>query len=120
MAIALMFATQAAARPEPKAKFKVVSASGREALSFQEDGTTSTGTRCVGTTESQVTWRLTRRVVVYVFVFRYGGKPGTSLSTDRVGDGTTRYPSSARRPHRGQSTIRRRMAATGSRRTALL
>ena len=86
MAIALMFATQAAARPEPKAKFKVVSASGREALSFQEEGETSTGTRCVGATESQVTWRLTRPVIVYVFVFRYGGKPGTSLSADRVGE----------------------------------
>jgi hypothetical protein len=86
MAIALMFAPQAAAKPEPKAKFKIVSASGREALSFQEDGTTSTGTRCVGATESQVRWRLTRPVIVYVFVFRYGGKPGTSLSTDRVGE----------------------------------
>jgi hypothetical protein len=85
MAIALTFAPQAAARPEPKAKFKIVSASGRESLSFQEDGTTSSGTRCVGSTQSQVSWRMTRPIIVYVFVFRYGGRPGTSLSTDRVG-----------------------------------
>lgn len=86
MAIALTFATQAAARPEPKAKFKVVSASGRESLSFREEGGTTPRTRCVGTTESQVRWRMTRPLIVYVFVYRYGGKPGTSLSTDRVGE----------------------------------
>jgi hypothetical protein len=86
MAIALTFAPQAGARPEPKAKFKIVSASGREALSFHEDGTTSTGRRCVGTTESRVRWRMTRPIIVYVFVYRYGGRPGTSLSTDRVGE----------------------------------
>ena len=84
-AIVLILVPQAAARPEPKAKFKIVSASGREALSFQEDGTTDEGRRCAGATESEVRWRMTRPVVVYVFVFRYGGKPGTSLSTDRVG-----------------------------------
>jgi hypothetical protein len=86
MAIALALAPQAAASPEPKAKFRIVSASGREALSFQEDGTTSTGDRCVGATESQVRWRMTRPIVVYVFVYRYGGKPGTALSVDRVGE----------------------------------
>jgi hypothetical protein len=85
IAIALTSAPQAAARLEPKAKFKIVSASGREALSFQEDGTTSTGTRCVGSTESEVRWRMTKPLTVYVFVYRYGGRPGTSLSTDRVG-----------------------------------
>jgi hypothetical protein len=86
MAIALTFAPQAAAKLEPKAKFKIVSASGREALSFQEDGTTYDGERCVGSTESQVRWRMTRPLIVYVFVYRYGGKPGTSLSIDRVGE----------------------------------
>lgn len=85
MAIALTFAAQAAARPEPKAKFRIVSASGRESLSFHEDSETSSGKRCVGTTEAQVRWRMTRPLTVYVFVYRYGGKPGTSLSTDRVG-----------------------------------
>ena len=50
MAIALAFVPQAAARPEPKAKFKVVSASGREALSFQEEGTTRHGQRCLAIT----------------------------------------------------------------------
>jgi hypothetical protein len=86
MAIALTFAPQAAARPEPKAKFKIVSAGGLERLSFKEDGTTSNGTRCVGATVSQVRWRMTRPIVVYVFVYRYGGKPGTSLSVDRIGE----------------------------------
>ena len=101
MAIVLTFAPQATARPEPKAKFKIVSASGREALSFQEDGTTSTGTRCVGATESQVRWRMTRPLIVYVFVYRYSGRPGTSLSTDRIGE---RYDSV---PLIGEATVSR-------------
>jgi hypothetical protein len=101
MAIALMLASQAAARPQPKAKFRIVSASGREALSFQEDGTTSTGTRCVGSTESEVRWRMTKPLTVYVFVYRYGGRPGTSLSTDRVGE---RYDAV---PIVGQATMSR-------------
>ena len=101
MAIALIFAPQAAAGPKPKAKFKIVSASGREALSFQEDGTTSTGTRCVGSTESEVRWRMTRPLILYVFVYRYGGKPGTSLSTDRIGE---RYDAV---PIVGQATMSR-------------
>jgi hypothetical protein len=44
------------------------------------------GTRCVGSAESQVRWRMTRPMTLYVFVFRYGGRPGTSLSPDRVGE----------------------------------
>ena len=84
MAIALTFAAQAAATPEPKAKFRIVSASGREALSFHEESKGEVGGRCVGTTVSQVRWRMTRPLTVYVFLFRYGGKLGTNLSTDRV------------------------------------
>ena len=84
--VALAFVPPATAELQPKAKFRIVSASGREALSFQEEGTAS-GTaspRCVGTSTSEVRWRTTRPVIVYVYVFRYGRKPGTSLSADRV------------------------------------
>jgi hypothetical protein len=83
--VALAFVPSATAKLQPKAKFRIVSASGREGLSFQEEGTAS-GTaspRCVGTSTSEVRWRTTRPVTVYVYVFRYGGKPGTSLSADR-------------------------------------
>ena len=84
--VALAFVPPATAELQPKAKFRIVSASGREALSFQEEGTAS-GTaspRCVGTSTSEVRWRTTRPVIIYVYVFRYGRKPGTSLSVDRV------------------------------------
>jgi hypothetical protein len=95
MAVSLALAPQAVAAP--KAKFRVVSVRGREALSFQEDGTTSTGDPCVGTTTSEVRWRSTRPVIVYVFVYRYGKKLGTSLTTDRRGDryGVVRLPGKA-------------------------
>jgi hypothetical protein len=86
MAIALTFAPQAAARAEPKAKFRIVSVSGRETLSFQEETQTSDGKRCVGTTESRVSWRSTRPVTVYVFVRRAGTKVRTILSADRVAE----------------------------------
>ncbi|MET0614970.1 MAG: hypothetical protein ABW142_05955 [Thermoleophilaceae bacterium] len=84
--VALALVPPAAAELQPKAKFRLVSASGREALSFQEEGTASgtTSHRCVGTSTSEVRWHTTRPVTLYVYVFRYGGKPGTSLSTDRT------------------------------------
>src|SRR5213079_827289 len=86
LAIGLTFVPQAAAKLEPEAKFKVLSVSGREALSFQEDGETSTGDRCVGTTASEVSWRSTRPETVYVFVKRVSAfhRKATILSTDRV------------------------------------
>jgi|SRR6185503_1670657 len=86
MAIALIFVPQAAAKLEPKAKFRLVSASGRESITFQEEGTLSTyeEPRCVGSSTSEVRWHTTRPVILYVYVYRYGGKPGTSLSTDRT------------------------------------
>ena len=44
---------------------------------------------------------MTRPLIVYVFVYRYGGKPGTSLSTDRIGE---RYDAV---PLVGQATVSR-------------
>jgi hypothetical protein len=84
--MALAFAPQAAAKLEPKAKFKVLSASGREALSFQESGVTSLGDSCVGSSSSQFSWQTTRPKTVYVFVRRVSAFHGraTILSTDRV------------------------------------
>jgi hypothetical protein len=81
LAIALAFVPQAAGKVEPKAKFKVLSASGREALSFQEDGE-----GCVGATSSEVSWESTRPATVYVFVKRVSAFHGqaTILSTDRT------------------------------------
>lgn len=84
LSIAFAYAPQAAAEP-PEAKFKVVSASGRESLSFEEEGETSTGDRCVGTTANQVSWRATKPTTVYLFVKRVKGKVATILSADRVG-----------------------------------
>jgi hypothetical protein len=86
MAATLAFAPQAAAVGKLKAKFKVVSASGSESLSFHEDGVTSTDERCVGTTASKVSWRTTRPKTVYLFVRRAGGKVRLTLSADRVGE----------------------------------
>lgn len=90
MAAALTFAPQAAAAAKPKAKFKVVSAKGTETLSFREEGLTSTGERCVGTTTSKVSWRTTRAKTVYAFVRRGGGR--TTLSADRVSQGYEAVP----------------------------
>ena len=80
----LTLASPAAAVGELKAKFKIVSVSGSETLSFSEDNLTSTGKRCVGTTTSEVSWRATRPPTVYVFVRKSRGK--LELSTDRVGE----------------------------------
>jgi hypothetical protein len=92
MAAALTFAPQAAAVGKLKAKFKVVSASGSETLSFHEDGLTSPGERCVGTTTSKVSWRATRAATLYVFVRRVGGRLRTTLSADRVGEAYEAVP----------------------------
>src|SRR3954453_21907695 len=49
LAPALPLAARAAAKDEPKAKFKVVSATGRQTLSFHEDSKGDFG-NCVGST----------------------------------------------------------------------
>ncbi len=56
LASALSLVPQAAvaAKSDPVAKFKVLSVSGREALTFQEDGEASDGTRCSGTATSEM------------------------------------------------------------------
>src|SRR5215213_8281308 len=70
VAIGLALAPQAAARIAPKAKFRVVSASGVETLSFHEDdGDTSSSDGCVGAAESRVSWRMTRPRTVFVFLY---------------------------------------------------
>jgi hypothetical protein len=83
---ALAFAAQAGAKDEPKAKFKVVSATGRQTLSFHEDSKGDFG-NCVGSTASEVSWKTTQSRTVYVFV-KYSSafhRNTTILSTDRVG-----------------------------------
>jgi hypothetical protein len=108
LAIGLAFVPQAAAKLAPEAKFKVQSVSGREALSFQEDGQTSTGTRCVGTTSSEVTWRSTRPATVYVFVKRVSAfhRKATILSADRVGQSFESVPVA------GKATVARSVSYT--------
>jgi hypothetical protein len=87
IAAALAFAPQAAAAAKLKAKFKVVSASGRQTLSFHEESTEYTGERCVGTTTAEASWRTTPRKPIYVFVQGSGKRARINLSDDRVGQG---------------------------------
>jgi hypothetical protein len=84
LAIALAFVPQAAAKAGPKAKFKVVSASGGESLTFHEESQIA-GDGCIGTTSSEVSWAATRPKNLYVFV-RYVSayhRTATVLSTHR-------------------------------------
>jgi hypothetical protein len=86
VAATLAFAPQAAATGKLKAKFKVLSASGRLTQTFHEEGShiNSEGqtVRCVGTTTAEATWRTTKPMTAYVFVRR--GK-NIEISGDRVG-----------------------------------
>lgn len=83
MVATLAFAPQAAAVGKLKAKFKVVSASGRQSLSFHEESTDYMGRRCVGTTTAEASWRTTPPKTVYVFAGS-GRRARINLSDDRV------------------------------------
>jgi hypothetical protein len=91
IAATLAFAPQAAAVGKLKAKFKVVSASGRQTLSFHEEssylGSDGETKRCVGTTTAEASWRTTPPKTVYVFVSGSGKRARITLSDDRVGQG---------------------------------
>jgi hypothetical protein len=101
MAATLAFAPQAAAVGKLKAKFKVVSASGRQTLTFHEESMEYTGERCVGTTTAEASWRTTPPKTIYVFVGGSGKRARINLSDDRVGQAFD----SARLP--GKATVSR-------------
>jgi len=85
MAAMLAFAPQAVAvGGKLKAKFKVVSASGSQSVSFHEESSDSTGERCVGTTTAEFTWRTTPPKTIYVFVKGAGKRARPNISADRV------------------------------------
>jgi hypothetical protein len=93
-AIALAFAPQAAAKDGLEAKFKVVSASGSEALSFHEDDAFADGRSCSGSTSSKVSWESTRPRKLYLtvrFVSAYH-RSATVLSTHRETRSFTTVP----------------------------
>jgi hypothetical protein len=77
---------QAAAKVEPKAKFKLLSLSGGQTLGFHEEGESLTSptmtARCVGTSTSRVDFRSTKRVTLYVFTGKTGQGPLTIVSPD--------------------------------------
>jgi hypothetical protein len=84
MAATLAFAPQAAAVGKLRAKFKVVSASGSQSLTFHEESSDYMGRRCVGTTTGEVTWWTTPPKTVYVFTKGAGRRARTNISGDRV------------------------------------
>jgi hypothetical protein len=92
-AIVLAFAMPASAKDGLAAKFKVVSASGSESLSFHEESTYR-GESCVGNTSSKVSWESTRPRNLYVtvrFVSAYH-RTATVLSTTRETRSFTSVP----------------------------
>jgi hypothetical protein len=99
MAATLAFAPQAAAVGKLKAKFKVVSASGRQTLSFHEEssylGSDGETKRCVGTTTAEATWRTTPPKTIYVFVSGSGKRARPNLWGDRAGKALVRLPGRA-------------------------
>jgi hypothetical protein len=82
---ALAFAPQAADAAKLKGKFKVLSASGRQTLTFHEDVTDFSGDRCAGTTTAEASWRARLPKTFYVFQFHSGRSARIGLSDDRVG-----------------------------------
>jgi hypothetical protein len=64
------------------AKFKLLSMSGRQEVSYEEQGTDSSGDACTGTTDWGLSYRSTERVTFYVFLREIGRRPATVLSTE--------------------------------------
>jgi hypothetical protein len=82
VAILLTLTPAAEAKFLDQAKFKLLSMSGSEAVTFSEDSTTSTGSRCVGTTSARIGFRSLERPTVYVFLKQVHGDVRTILAPD--------------------------------------
>ncbi len=82
LVIVLSLASAAEAKFLDQAKFKLLSLSGAEAMTWSEDSTTSTGSRCVGTGSMRIGFRSTERTTVYVFLKHVHGDLRTIVAPD--------------------------------------
>jgi hypothetical protein len=67
---------------QPVAKFKLLSMSGRQEVTYSEQDTDSSGDACIGTTQWGLSYRSTKPVKFYVFLRQIERRPATVLSTE--------------------------------------